>query len=160
MSASQPAAQPNLLDDFGGFGAPSNPTHAQTNQPGPPMMNLMPQNNQPLISQSQPIMSTSTNQQFSMQSQQQNPMMYPNQGMMMASQSQGMMPQPAQGRPPQSKPVQSKPEVQSKVIHFFKRLDDLHLVSLYLRLSSLPTILATQILIFRLSILCHLIILF
>ncbi|KAL5262991.1 hypothetical protein ACHWQZ_G008415 [Mnemiopsis leidyi] len=114
MSASQPAAQPNLLDDFGGFGSPSNPAHAQTTQPGPPMMNLMPQNNQPLISQSQPIMSTSTNQQFSMQSQQQNPMMYPNQGMMMASQSQGMMPQPAQGRPVQSKPVQSKPEVQSK----------------------------------------------
>ena len=119
ISTPQQAAQPNLMDDFAGFGATSNPAPAQTNQPGPPMMNLMSQNNQPLISQSQPIMSTSTNQQFPMQSQQPNPMMFANQGMMTAPQNQGMMPQQAapQSRPTQPQPAQSKTEVQSKVAY-------------------------------------------
>lgn len=108
LSASQPAAQPNLMDDFAGFGAPSNPALTQTvpSQPVQPMMNLMPQN-QSLISQNQPIMSTSTNQPMMTQGQQ--PMMFPNQGMMMAPQSQGMMqqgmaPQTAQPAPKQSQP--------------------------------------------------------
>ena len=106
------------MDDFAGFGAPSNPALSQTvpSQPVQPMMNLMPQN-QSLISQNQPIMSTSTNQPMMTQGQQ--PMMFPNQGMMMAPQSQGMMQQGMAPQAAQSAPKQSQPQVQSKVSYYY-----------------------------------------
>ena len=45
ISTAQSAAQPNLMDDFAGFSAPTNPAPTQTlpTQPAQPMMNLMSQ---------------------------------------------------------------------------------------------------------------------